>query len=147
MSRMALLTSTDDWDKMTIYQRFLAGNAQAIWRRGGNNSQEYLNRIPYPVNLYFFHRSVVKFRARCIGISRGNPSDWPLTITPPEFRGSRTPYTMAITIDRLEGVRDTHISKFPKWDRPKESYQQGGLPLYSVQDIYETTEESDLDTR
>jgi hypothetical protein len=138
MSTMAILLATDDWSKMSIFQAFLAREPQAVWRTQGHYTPEYLADIPYPLNLYFFHKSIVGYRANCTGIFRGAQADWHLSLTPPEFRPDTTPYTTFVVIDRLEKIADTHVSSFPKWDNPEERFQRGQFGLLRVRDILTT---------
>ena len=135
MPKMALLLATDTWEKMDIFQRFLVNAPKALWRTRGKLTPEYLSQLSYPLGLYFFHRSIIKFRANCTCISRGNSQDWPLSMTPPEFRQDREPYSMFTEISQLERVEDTPIWKFPKWNDPQKSYTRGLQALVKVQDI------------
>ena len=134
MTAMAILLATNDWSKMSIFQAFLAREPQAVWRTQGRYTPEYLAGIPCPLNLYFFHRSIVGYRANCTGIFQRTQADW-LLMTPPEFRPDATPYTTFIVIDRLEKIADTHVSSFPKWDKPEERFERGQFGLLRVKDI------------
>jgi hypothetical protein len=135
MSAMAILLATDDWSKMSIYQAFLAGEPQAVWRTRRRYTPGYLADIPYPLNLYFFHKSIVGYRANCTGISQGTRAEWHSS-TPPEFRPDATPFTTFIVINQLEKIADAHVSSFPKWDKPNERFERGQLGLLRVRDIF-----------
>lgn len=132
---MALLLATDDWRKMEVFTRHLAVNPKAVWRNRLNYSQDFLDNIHFPINLYFFHKSVIKYRARCIGISRGSSEDFPLKYSPIEYRSDAGKFTNGIFIENLEKVKDIHIREFPKWEDPGTHYQQGQLGLIRVVDI------------
>jgi hypothetical protein len=134
MSTMAILLATDDWSKMSIFQAFLAREPQAVWRTRRQYTPEYLADIRYPLNLYFFHKSIVGYRANCTGIFQRTQADW-LLMTPPEFRPDATPYTTFIVIDRLAKIADTHVRSFPKWDKPEERFERGQFGLLRVKDI------------
>jgi hypothetical protein len=136
MTKMALLISTDDWSKLTLYQNFLCHNAKAVWRTRGKNKQDKLNQIPLPINLYFFHRNVVKYQARCTGIFRTD--QWPWEEIPSAFHASKIPFTIFIQIDTLSRIDEIPITEFPKWDNPKECFIRGQLGLLKVVDIYAT---------
>ncbi len=118
MPKMALLLATDSWEKMEIFQRLLADTPKAVWRNRSKLTPEYLDRIPFPLNLYFFHRNVIRYRAICTSIARGEARDWPLWMTPPEFRDATDPFSMFVEICRLDQIEDTPIECFPKWDHP-----------------------------
>src|SRR5690242_2848147 len=115
MPKMALLLATDTWEKMGIFQDFLETHPTAIWRSKQKLTPETLGAIPFPINLYFFHRNVIGYRAHCVDIQRGNPTDWPLSLTPPAFHDDHEPYTMGLFFDKFETVQATHIRLFPKW--------------------------------
>jgi hypothetical protein len=135
MNKMAILLSTNKWNKMDIFQAFLAKNPRAVWRIRGGYTAEWLAGIPHHLNLYFFHRNIVGYRANCTGISSATQMDWPLSLIPPEFITDVTPYNIFIVIDRLEKIDDIHIKRFPKWEKPEERFQQGQLGLLRVRDI------------
>ena len=134
---MALLIATDDWGKIDVFRQFLTTQSRAVWRTKGKYTPEYLSQIPFPINLYFFHRNIVKFRAKCSGIYRDTKENWPLTDSPPEYRSSTTPYTLFIVINEIHKVNETHISDFPRWENPKISYNNGQLGILKVIDIFE----------
>jgi hypothetical protein len=134
MSTMAILLATDDWSKMSVFQAFLAREPQVVWRTQGQYTPEYLAAIPVPLNLYFFHKSIVRYRANCTRISQDPKAEW-LIMTPPEFRPDATPFTNFIVMNRLEKIADTHVSSFPKWDKPAERFERGQIGLLRVKDI------------
>ncbi len=136
MPKMALLLATDDWRKMEVFENFLAYAPKAVWRSQMTYKPETLAAIPYPIDLYFFHESVVGYRANCVDIQRGTPTDWPLSLCPPGYHDDTRPFTTFIFVDRLEAVAKTHISLFPKWKNPEERYRRGILGLLRVQDIF-----------
>lgn len=137
MNKMAVLLATDDWDKMRIFQEFLAKHSQAVWRTRGRYTPQYLGQIPYPINLYFFHRNVVRYQATCSGIYHDTAANWPLSDSPPEFRSDKTPFSTFVVLTRLRKIGDVHISNFHKWDNPNEHFQRGLLGLMRVQDLVE----------
>jgi hypothetical protein len=133
--KIALLIETDDWNKMLVFQNFLAENPKTVWRTKLNYSTEFLESFDYPINLYFFHRNTIKYKANCLGIYRGRRADWPLTLSPPEYRAELIDYTNYFVLDRIVRVGDTHISEFPKWDNPNNYYPRGIQGLLWVADI------------
>jgi hypothetical protein len=135
MARMGLLIATDDWDKVDVFRKFLTTQSRSVWRTKGKYTPEYLSQIPYPINLYFFHRNIINFRAKCTGIYRGTTENWPLTDSPPEYRFSTTPYTLFIVINEIHEVKETHISNFPKWENPSISFRNGQLGILKVEDV------------
>jgi hypothetical protein len=135
MPKMALLLATDEWQKMEVFRTFLSHAPKAIWRSQMKFKPETLAAIPFPINLYFFHESLVGYRANCVDIQRGNPTDYPLSLSPPEYRDDTRPFTTFIFIDRLDPIAETHISVFPKWRNPERRYKQGILGLLRVRDI------------
>ena len=135
MRKMAILLATDDWVKMDDLQEFLRNHPRTVWRTCRQYTSECLQEIPYPLNMYFFHRNIIRYRANCIEIARA--TGWPISEVSPEYRSDSTPYTTFIVMDRLEGIKETHISCFPKWDNPEECFRRGQLGLLRVEDIFE----------
>ena len=135
MKKLALLISTDDWSKMDDYQDFLSQNDKAVWRTRGRHKQSTLNQLPFPLNLYFYHKNVVRYRARCTGIFRA--IKWALEEVPPAFRADKADYSMFIQIDSLSRIDDLPITQFPKWDNPKECFDKGLPVMVRVVDLPE----------
>ena len=123
MNNMALLLSTNDWGKIKIIQDFLTINSQAVWRIGKIYSEEWINDIPFPVNLYFFHKNRIEYKATCISIS--NKDKWGLSLIPPEFRNDTTRYSTFIKINKLQHINTIKIKEFSKWGKPDEHFIQG----------------------
>jgi len=144
-TKMALLLGCGKWEwgkmepreKMDAFQRFLADNPKAVWRWNGNY-REYLHKnIQYPLNLYFYWDSIIRFRANCIDIQRHDNKDWPRSTIPPEFHNDPEQYVLGTFIDKLELVVETHIKDFPKWDSPETHYNRGLRRSFGVvQDIF-----------
>lgn len=161
MAKMALLLSTDDWDKLPVQQRFADDHGLSVWRTRGRYNT-FLEDIPYPVNLYFFHASVICYRARCTRIDRVSRTETGYTLTsydnasspttppaglvsarhyrledvPDAFRSDPVAYTLFYEIDKLAETPATHISRFPKWQKPGEFYDRGQLGLFKVVDVF-----------
>ncbi|MBN1168414.1 hypothetical protein JXA63_00835 [Candidatus Woesebacteria bacterium] len=134
-TKIALLMSTNDWEKMNIYLKHLSKNQRAAWRNNLKYSKRFLESIGYPINLYFFHRNIVKFRANCVGIFQKKDRMWLDGEIPEEYKSSKTEFTTAVYFDKLKRVKDTHISEFPKWDDPSESFERGQQGLLRVVDL------------
>lgn len=115
--KMALLLSTDSWKKMDIFRDYLSTQPRAVWRINSKYSDSYRKNIPFPINLYFFHENKIRFRARCVNISRENK--WSIEVIPPKFRNHTTSYRTFIEIERVEQISEMHIKEFRKWDNPK----------------------------
>ena len=133
--KMAFLLATDSWTKMDVYQDFLVKKLKVTWRMGGAYTTQYISQIEVPINIYFFHRNVIKYRAVCKSISHKTPalSEIPLIYQhrdPP-------PYTIFLELRKVERIFDKPISSFPKWSNPKECYKRGQLGLLKVVDMLE----------
>ena len=59
MGKMAILLAADDWMKVDNYQEFLRSHPKTGWRTCGRYTPEYLQGIPYPLRVYFFHRNII----------------------------------------------------------------------------------------
>lgn len=133
MKKMALLLSTNDWNKNKVYQKFLSDNRRAAWRINTNYTK-YLYDIPPKINLYFFHKNKIKCCALCEKIVKSeNP--WPLSEVPDEFHNDKTPYNTNILLTMLNKIPAICISRFPKWDKPNAYFEQGQLGILKVIDI------------
>lgn len=133
--KMAFLLATDNWDKMDVYEAFLTKHDHFAWRMGGQYSSEYLSQIQYPINVYFFHENLIKFRAKCKNIVM--EQSWSLKDIPPQYREDNPSYTMYLEFTKLERVPETHISEFPKWGNPKKYFDRGNLGLLRAIDVFE----------
>jgi hypothetical protein len=133
MNNMALLLATDDWNKMDAYQRHLSKHPQAAWRAKRHYTADYLHQIPFPVHLYFFHRNMIRYRARCTDIVA--KSEWPLADVPPKFHSDENQYSLIILIDSLAKIPDQHISSFSRWEDPMQHFERGRLGLLGVIDV------------
>lgn len=134
---MALLLAAGDWHKIDVHWEFLRQHSCAVWRTGDRRTKS-LAEIPLPINLYFFHLSVIRYRAHCIEIHSG--CDWSLADIPPEFRADRRSYTLYLAFDRLDRVTDTDIAVFPKWRKPTEHFERGLYGLQTIHDVLAATE-------
>lgn len=136
MSKMALLLSTDDWDKVRIQKNYLNDHPVTVWRTRQHYTPEFLKQIRCPLNLYFFHASVVEACAHCIRIDRFPETRYRVSNVPPEFHADPTPYSIFIAIDKIVDVPAAHIRVFPKWDDPKTFYARGQFGLLKVIDTF-----------
>ena len=136
MPKLALLLSTDDWDKIQLQKKFLESHPTTIWRTRQRYTPEYLKQIRYPLNLYFFHRSNVEACAHCLRIERIPEVRYRVLNVPPEFHDDPTPYSIFIEMDKVVEVTATHIRDFPKWDDPETCFDRGQFGLLKVIDIF-----------
>ena len=135
--KMALLLSTDDWDKIKVQKEYLKKHPpKTIWRTRQRYTPEYLKQIRYPLTLYFFHRSIVRACAHCIGIASIPAASHRVENVPPEFHDDLTPYSIFIEIDKIDYVSATHISEFRKWDDPEAFFDRGQFGLLKVIDKF-----------
>lgn len=135
MKKMALLLATNDWKKNKVYREFILNqSSKACWRINRKYTKEWLDKIPFPIYLYFFHESRIKYCALCLNIDVSeNPC--PLSEVPPEYHDDKTPYMANIILKSLEDIPEVHISEFPKWNKPNEYFEQGQLGILKVIDI------------
>ena len=135
MAKMALLLSTDGWDKLPVQQRFADDHGLSVWRTRGRYNT-FLEDIPYPLSLYFFHQSIIRYRARCTNIEPVTAAGYRLADVPPAFRDDPVAYTLFYEIDQIVETPAVHISRFPKWQKPGEFYDRGQLGLFKVVDVF-----------
>ena len=136
---MALLMATDSWGKVEECAKFIAQNGQVVWRTCGRNQQSLQEireqlRIK-PINLYLFNKNLVKYHCRCIDIKRDSPRSEVIKDVPPTFRDEPTRYTLFFWFEKIVCVQDTHIHKFRKWRKPRESFKRGLLGLQKAFDL------------
>lgn len=133
MPTLVLLMATDAWDKVETHRTFLRHHQPTVWRTRGRYTQKWLDQLQFPLNLYFFHRSEVRYRAHVSLIS--HTAGWPLVDIPPEYHNDLTPYRLFIVIDSISPINSLPIRAFVKWDNPEQRYNRGQLGLLRVQDI------------
>lgn len=132
MLPMALLISTDSWEKVQVYQAFLESHQPAVWRTKGRYTSEYISQIKMPLNLYFYHRNVVRYQAVCQCIHRG--TGWPLEDVPQQFHVDQEPYRLFICLKSLRPIDDLPLHAFKRWDDPETCFERGQLGLLKAVD-------------
>ncbi|MBU1630381.1 MAG: EVE domain-containing protein, partial [Candidatus Omnitrophica bacterium] len=101
--KMAFLLATDSWKKMDIYEDFISEHDKFVWRMGGVYSTQYLEQIRYPINVYFFHRNIVKFRCKCEEIGEiGHNRERFLEDIPIVFHSDNASYSTFLLFTELE---------------------------------------------
>ncbi len=136
MKKMALLLATDDWKKMEIYQKFLSENQITVWRIKNPYTKEWVSNIQFPVNLYFYHKSCIRYSASCKGIILGN--SYPLSEVPPEYHNDKKHYVTFLRLNNLKKIREEfHISKFSKWINPNDYFERGNQGIFRVVDLFD----------
>lgn len=136
MEKMALLLATDDWKKMEIYIKFLSKNQIAVWRIKNPYTEKWVSRIQFPINLYFYHKSYIRYISSCKEILIGN--SYPLSEVPPEFHNDKKHYVTFLRLNNLKKIREEfHISKFPKWINQNDCFECGNQGIFRVVDIFD----------
>lgn len=134
MSKKAIIITTDSWKKLEIYQDFIETNGKFDWRFG--TSKKYITRFNgfKDINIYFTHRGIVCYKARCEKIIVGEYDG--SSLVPDVFRDGETKYVGHIIINRLEKIYPLSNNTFTLIKSNKELNNRlyGGGP-YLVQDI------------
>lgn len=133
MTKLALLMSTDDWNKVEIHRTFLSLHSRTVWRTQSRYSSHWVAQFKFPLRLYFFHRNEIRFSTTVMAIDRDE--HWALDDIPPEFRSDPTPYRLFITMVHIAPIDPIHIWDFPKWVNPLDHFTHGQFGLLRVVDI------------
>jgi len=140
--RMALLLATDSWEKMELFKDFVRSNNKGAWRIKKKYSG-LAKKAEYPINIYFFHRNVIKYRAKCQKMVLNNKPN--IKDVPEPFRDDTTKYGMYFDVSAVERMNDTPIKAFPKWKNPNEYYQVGNEGIRPTIDIFDKHSFVELD--
>jgi hypothetical protein len=140
---MAFLLATDDEKKSQAYEEFLKSHKQVVWR-SKKPPTRFLRSVDFPINIYFFYRSVIRHKAQCIRFIDGHV---PRNLILPQYRSEKTYYKTALVLSSMEAIEGVRIDQFPKWENPQDSFKEGQQGLLRVVDIFIKQEENSEDAR
>jgi hypothetical protein len=131
MNKMAIMLATDDLKKLEIYEKFISENKIANWRI----KKKYTKIQHFPINLFFFHKSIIKYCALCENIIPAKIGF--LSYVPQEYHNDKKPYKTFILISKLKKFHEgIHIKNFPKYDNPTKHFERGQQGILRVEDTF-----------